>query len=105
MIVKLLRFLLPLFLFFCSAVSGQLKSPADYGFRHLQMLYSGDTVDILIRSAKGEETKKKPLFLFCQGSLPIPLIITYHENGREGIYGVPVFKPDSLAKEYHIVLI
>lgn len=65
----------------------------------------GDTVDVLIKSKKGEEQKKKPLFLFCQGSLPIPLIIKYDDNGKKGIYNVFVFNPDSLSNYYHLAII
>jgi dienelactone hydrolase len=82
-----------------------LYGQESYGFRHLQTIYKGDTVDILVRSLKGEEEKKKPLFLFCQGSLPIPLMITYDENGRQGIYSVFPFNPDSLSKKYHLAII
>jgi pimeloyl-ACP methyl ester carboxylesterase len=46
------------------------------------------------------------LFLFCQGSLPIPLIIRYNDSsGKEGIYNVFVFNPDSLSNDYHLVII
>ena len=77
----------------------------EYGFRHLQTIYKGDTVNMLIKSKKGEEQKKKPLFLFCQGSLPIPLIIKYDENGKKGIYNVFVFNTDSLCIDYHLAII
>lgn len=77
----------------------------DFGFRHLQTIYKGDTVEILLKSKKGEEQVKKPLFLFCQGSLPIPLIIKYDENGAKGIYNVFVFHTDSLCKKYHLAII
>ncbi len=86
-------------------LSGQDKPGTVFGFRHLQTIYNGDTVDILIKSKKGEEGKKKPLFLFCQGSLPIPLIITYDENNKKGIFNVFVFNPDSLSNEYHLAII
>jgi dienelactone hydrolase len=79
--------------------------PADYGYRHLQTVYKGDTVDILIKSKKGEEQVKKPIFLFCQGSLPIPLIVKYDDNGKKGTYPVFVFNPDSLSTEYHLAII
>ncbi len=97
-----------LFLFFTICffrLSGQDKQGIVYGFRHLQTIYNGETVDILIKSKKGDEGKKKPLFLFCQGSLPIPLIITYDENNKKGIYNVFVFNPDSLSNEYHLAII
>lgn len=92
-----------LLLLFSISIFGQKAE--DFGFRHLQTIYKGDTVDILIKSKKGEEQIKKPIFLFCQGSLPVPLIITYNENGKTGIFRIPVFNPDSLSKNYHIVII
>lgn len=94
-----------LFLFFSNQLSGQKNEPGTYGFRHMQTVFKGDTVDILIKSKKGEESKPKPLFLFCQGSMPIPLIIKYDENGKEGIYNVFVFNPDSLSNDYHLAII
>jgi len=93
------------FLLFGLVAFGQNNRPEDFGFRHLQTIYKGDTVDILIKSKKGEELKRKPLLLFCQGSLPIPLIIKYDENGKQGIYHVFVFNPDSLSNEYHLAII
>lgn len=99
------NFLLILFLFLGSFVSGQNILPEVFGFRHFQTIYKGDTVDILIKSKKGDELKRKPLLLFCQGSLPVPLIIKYDENGKQGIYHVFVFNPDSLSNEYHLAII
>ena len=93
------------FLLFAFISYGQNPRPEDYGFRHLQTIYKGDTVNILVKSKKGEEHKRKPLFLFCQGSLPIPLIIQYDDNGKKGIYHVFVFNPDSLSNEYHLAII
>lgn len=81
--------------------NAQSKSAADYGFTHLKILYKGDTVHLLVKSKKGEEQKPKPLFLFCQGSLPVPLII----DSKQGVYGTFPFKPDSLAVYYHLAII
>lgn len=92
-------------LFLTSHLFCQNDLPENYGFTHLQTIYKGSTVDILIRSKKGEEQKKKPLLLFCQGSLPIPLIIKYNDNGKKGIYPVFVFNPDSLSNEFHLAII
>jgi len=90
---------------FITSSYGQSK-PETYGFRHFQTIYKGDKVDILVKSKNGDEQKKKPLFLFCQGSLPIPLIIRYTDSsGKEGIYNVFVFNPDSLSQEYHLAII
>jgi hypothetical protein len=93
------------FLFYSITLSAQNKQPEDYAFRHLKTIYNGDTIHILIKSKKGNEYKKKPLFLFCQGSLPIPLIIKYDDNGKKGIYNVFVFDPDSLSADYHLAII
>lgn len=90
-----------LYLFITFSVFGQTKTPEDFGYRHIVLKYKTDNVDILIKSNRGEENFKKPLFFFCQGSLPKPLI-KYHEND---IYGVFPFKPDSLSKKYHLVIV
>lgn len=90
-----------LFILLTTNLFGQSKNPEEYGFRHLQILYKGDTVDVLVKSPKGEEDKVKPLLLFCQGSLPKPLII-YDEKG---VYGVFPFNPDILTQDYHVAII
>jgi hypothetical protein len=86
---------------FTMQVSAQIKQPEDVGFRHIQTLYKGDTVDILIKSKEGDELKRKPIFLFCQGSLPTPLIITTGEL----LYGVFPFNTDSLCNDYHLAIV
>ena len=80
---------------------GQTKTAQDFGFRHLVYKYKTDNVDILIKSKKGEENIPKPLFFFCQGSLPIPLILY---QGKD-VYGTFPFNPDSLSIKYHLVII
>lgn len=90
-----------IFLFLTINLYGQNKSPEYFGFRHLQTIYKGDTVDILIKSKAGEENKAKPLFLFCQGSMPKPLII--YDN--MGVYGVFPFNPDLLTADYHVAIV
>ena len=57
-------------------------------------------MDILVKSAAGEEKKQKPLLFFCQGSLPIPLIL-YDEKGGVGTFP---FNPDSLTQDYHVAI-
>lgn len=83
----------------------QDAKPEDFGFRHIQTVFKGDTVDLLIKSRKGEELISKPLFLFIQGSLPVPLMISYDENGNKGIFPVFVFNTDSLTKNFHLAII
>lgn len=80
---------------------GQTKTPQEFGFRHIVLKYKTDNVDVLIKSKKGEENLPKPIFFFCQGSLPQPLI-KYHEKD---FYGVFPFNPDSLTVKYHLVIV
>ncbi|MEI7504905.1 MAG: hypothetical protein WCJ61_16645, partial [Paludibacter sp.] len=90
-----------IFITFTTSLIGQTKTAKDYGYTHLQFVYKSDVVDILIKSKKGEENIQKPLFFFCQGSLPKPLI-KCHEKGA---YGVFPFNPDSIAIKYHLVIV
>ncbi|MFZ4799247.1 MAG: alpha/beta hydrolase family protein [Bacteroidia bacterium] len=82
-------------------IFAQNKQPKDFGFKHLQSIYQGDTVDILMQSKKGEENKIKPLFFFCQGSLPQPLI----KIDGATLYGVFPFITDSIISKYHLVIV
>ncbi len=100
-----MKYLLFTFLLIPIFVHCQESKPEDFGFRHFQTVYKGDTVDILIKSRKGEELIPKPLFLFMQGSLPIPLIISYDDNEKKGIFNVFVFSTDSLSKFFHVAII
>lgn len=95
---KIVRILL--FLVVTSAF-GQTKTPEEFGYRHIVLKYKSDNVDILIKSKKGEENDQKPLFFFCQGSLPQPLI-KYH---ADDVYGVFPFNADSLSKKYHLIIV
>ncbi|WP_324676899.1 alpha/beta hydrolase [Hymenobacter sp. GOD-10R] len=81
--------------------NAQQKTPADFGYQHIVIKYGKDTVDVLVLSKKGEERKKKPLFLFVQGSRPIPLI----KYKGEATYGVFPFKPDAYLSDFHLAII
>lgn len=77
------------------------KTAQDFGYRHLQFKYDSDLVDVLIASKKGDEEKPKPLFLFCQGSLPVPLIV-YDDAGAAGLFP---FAEETLTEKFHLVII
>ena len=94
-------FLLLLLLAGTLATHAQPKTPADFGYRHLTMRYQHDTVNIIILSKKGDELKRKPVFLFVQGSLPSPIIL-YDEKGP---YRVIPIQMDSLLARYHFVVV
>ena len=42
-------------------VTAQIKAE-DFGFRHFQYFIEGDSIDVLVKSKKGDENKKKPIF-------------------------------------------
>ena len=98
---KMKKIILIALLLATNAIFGQDKTPQNFGFRHIVLKYKKDNVEILIKSKKGEDNIQKPLFFFCQGSLPIPLI-KYQESD---VFGVFPFNPDSLTKEYHLVIV
>lgn len=63
--------------------------------------YEEDTVWLVQLSAKGEQDLAKPVFFFCQGSLPIPLQI----HSPEGDFGITPFNPKPILNRYHLVII
>lgn len=77
------------------------KIPEDFGYRHIKMKYLDDPVDIIVISKPGEEKTAKPIFLFCQGSLPQP-VVKYDETG---LYGTLPFDETAFLDNYHIVII
>lgn len=85
---------------FLNYSSAQIN-PEQYGFKHVKILFKGDSVDILIKRKKGEEEKRKPVLLFCQGSLPQPLL-KFHEQQL-----IPVFPfmTDILESGYHLAIV
>jgi dienelactone hydrolase len=81
------------------------RTPEEFGYRHLVVVFGKDSVDVLVQSKKGEEKLRKPLLLWCQGSLPTPLILV----DKGGPYRVfPFISPagaDSLAATCHLAII
>ena len=63
-----------------------------------------DTVSFIVADTKLNE--KKPIFLFCQGSLPIPLFII-PENEKMWMFGGGIinFDIDEIKKYYHLIVI
>ncbi|MGJ7030374.1 hypothetical protein [Niabella hirudinis] len=94
-------FLLP-GIFYTHLVSfAQVKTPEDFDYPYIKINFNGDPVDVLIKSKKGNEDIKKPLFLFFQESMPQPLIKT---DGKDTC-GVFPFNQDGLAEFYHLAII
>lgn len=82
-------------------VFGQSKKAENFGFKHLNISFNKDSVDILIKYKSGDEMKSKPLFFFCQGSLPIPLIIT---EGKD-VYPSFPFDTKIIIEKFHLVIV
>jgi dienelactone hydrolase len=81
--------------------SAAVRTPEEFGYCRLVVMFGRDSVQVLVKSPKGEEQLKKPLLLWAQGSLPRPLIM-YDERG---LFGVLPFLSDSTRLNCHIVLI
>ena len=73
---------------------------------HFSLPHLADTIDFIIVGNEVKETEKKPLFLWCQGSLPLPL---FGEIEKEDVFfyggGIVNFDYQKIAKEYHLVVI
>ena len=76
------------------------KTPEDFGYRHLTMVFKNDTVDFLTRSKKGEELIKKPILFFIQGSLAKPLI---KYNDKTFFFPSPL--EGNVEENYHMVIV
>ena len=63
-----------------------------------------DTIDFILVDTKTDE--KKPIFLFCQGSLPMPLFI---KPEKEDMWmfggGITNFDINEIKKHYHLIVI
>ncbi len=77
------------------------KTVEDFGYKSMSFKFQDDKVDLIVISKPGEEKIPKPLFLFCQGSLPRPVVI-YDEKG---LYGTLPFHETAFLEDYHIVII
>ena len=77
------------------------KKPEDFGYKHIIFTYNKTIVDVLIQSKEREENIQKPLFFWCQGSMPQPLL-KYDETG---LYGTFPFDVDDFLSDYHLVIV
>ena len=70
---------------------------------HFQIRGDKEKIDFIVYETKLET--KKPIFLWCQGSLPYPLYV----NSKEGIWmiggGIKNFNIKNIVKNYHLVII
>ncbi|MBF9144235.1 alpha/beta hydrolase family protein [Hymenobacter properus] len=77
------------------------RSPESFGYRRHVVMFGRDSVQLLLLSKPGEEQRKKPLLLWEQGSLPMPLVL-YDERGA---YPVFPFHPKKVLESCHLAII
>lgn len=77
------------------------KTPEDFGYKQLSFKFQDDRIDLIVISKKGDEKIAKPLFFFCQGSLPRPVVIF----DEKGLYGTLPFNETAFLDDYHIVIV
>ena len=76
-----------------------------FGYRHLVVLFGKDSVDVLVQSKPREELVKKLVLLWCQGSLPRPLVL-YDSTGPLRVFPFATRAgADSLAAFCHLAII
>lgn len=80
---------------------GPVPTPESFGYRHLVVRVGADSVHLLVLSAPGEAQVRKPVLLWAQGSLPVPLVL--YDN--KGAYPVFPFHPKAVLKNCHLVIV
>jgi hypothetical protein len=74
----------------------------EKGYLVKSIVYKGDTLEMLIKTEYPEKMEKKPIFLFCQGSLPRPLGVK-EKDGSYSIAAFPFSITTELLHKYHFV--
>ncbi|MEM1119459.1 MAG: dienelactone hydrolase family protein [Bacteroidota bacterium] len=86
-----------------SLLAQEVPKPEEWGLTHIPFTYQNEPVDLVLLSGGTKyDTIKKPLFLFVQGSLPKPLLIS---NKKGDKFSVFPFNPMSAFAAYHFVMI
>lgn len=87
-------------LFVCGQRMGTVAGQAV----HFQLINKADTIDFVVMDTQLRVTK--PVFLFCQGSLPMPLFVKFNQYGTQMVGGgMSNFKLSEIRKHYHVVVI
>ena len=66
--------------------------------------FRGDSITFAVVAKKGELNKRKPIFLFRQGSLPIPLFTINPKTNRPALTELPATCYDHEAEYYSIMI-
>lgn len=93
-----------LFLLICHFSFAQKKQVINNEATSFSLERKKDTIEFLVIDQ--ELTSKKPIFLWCQGSQPVPLYINFK---KEGLWmdagGIRNFDFEEIKKHYHLVVI
>ena len=93
-----------LFCLLANLVFGQHTVRYLGGYTVFTIPFEGDSVTFAVVAGKGELTKKKPIFLFRQGSLPIPLFVINPKNNRPSLTQLPITCYDHETDQYSITI-
>lgn len=103
--MRILGLVLTLHLWLAGAVGAQTaparRTPEEFGYRHMVVMFGRDSVDVLVLSQPGEEKQRKPLLFWVQGSLPTPLVL----YNKRGAFPVFPFHPKAVLKTCHLVVV
>ena len=87
-----------------SQTFGQRKGIINEQVTHFELKSNNDTIDFIVFDTLLVD--KKPILLFCQGSLPIPLYVEFKTEGILPIGGgISMFDLETMKKHYHLVII
>jgi pimeloyl-ACP methyl ester carboxylesterase len=95
------KLIFPIFLLLTLNVFAQTNVEGT-SYSHFQITSNKDTIDFVVADTNLWVTK--PLLLFCQGSLPVPLFINIGEN-RIWPATLSNFNLEELNKNYHVAVI
>lgn len=91
-------------LFFVQICFGQNQNIINNQAIQFSLKQKKDTIDFILIGNNTEE--KKPIFLFCQGSLPMPLFVQPEKGAIWMIAGgVTNFDLNEIKKHYHLIVI
>lgn len=92
-----------LFILFFQSFFTQKRNIINNESTHFQLPNRSENIDFIVVDSKLDT--KKPIFLWCQGSLPYPLYV----NSKDGIWmiggGITNFDVNEIKKHYHLVVI
>ena len=92
-------------LFFTSSFYAQKPQLLDRKYSHFSLHSSNDTIDFVVVDSLLQT--KKPVFLFCQGSLPYPLFFKSEDSNEPFFFGggLSNFDLKTIKQTYHVVVI